>query len=232
MLTREEKWKKHPGEKCLFTGSTRQWEADRSRQLYYMFVPLRRRWSAGGHSGVIHTIKTAVSEGILSPIWDSGFDDGDGGKAKHIKREGGQTDIQTDIQTDKHRQTCHQRKHWLAAGHGARRGVTRARSKQQCLKEISPKCAQTWKCQKNGHILVCVRAHGDRPGLLAMTHVWWSQGKVGMRARTLRRGRNYRMIEVPLCVAWSTGGCSNKDSGRSERRTTIPYEHNQAKTSA
>ena len=75
---------------------------------------------------MIHTIKTAVSEGILSPIWDSGFDDGDGGKAKHIKREGGQTDIQTDIQTDKHRQTCHQRKHWLAAGHGARRGVTRA----------------------------------------------------------------------------------------------------------
>ena len=74
-----------------------------------------------------------------------------------------------------------------------------------------------WRRQRNTHVLLHVRAYGDSPVSLAMTHMRWAHGQGG------HESTDSTTFSVVPCVgglrAWPIDKCSDKDAGRSERET-------------
>ena len=79
--------------------------------------------------------------------------------------------------------------------------------------------AQTWRRLRNVHVLLHVRAYGDCPVSVAMTHVRWLHGESGHESTGYTRG-------VVHCVgglrAWPIDKCPNKDAGRRQSETPTP----------
>ena len=79
--------------------------------------------------------------------------------------------------------------------------------------------SERWRCFSNVNVLLHVRAYGDSPVSLAMTHMRWLHGQSGHESTGYTRS-------VVQCVgglrAWPIDSCSNKDVGRSERKTPTP----------
>ena len=86
--------------------------------------------------------------------------------------------------------------------------------------------AQMWRHLRNVHVLLHVRAYGDCPVSLAMTHMRWFHGRSGHESTGYTRS-------VVQCVgglrAWPIDMCSNKDAGRSQSETPTPCECEQAR---
>ena len=84
-----------------------------------------------------------------------------------------------------------------------------------------------WWRLRNTHVLLPVRAIGDSPVSLAMTHVRWLYGQGGHESTDYTRS-------VVQCVgglrAWPIETCSNKDAGKGESRTPTPCGCGQADT--
>ena len=69
------------------------------------------------------------------------------------------------------------------------------------------------------NVLLHVRAYGDCPVSLAMTHIRWLHSQSG------RQGTDHTMCVVNRVGglrAWPTDKCSNKDAGENERETPTP----------
>ena len=75
----------------------------------------------------------------------------------------------------------------------------------------APRCGGALE---NIHVLLHVRANGDGPVSLAMTHMRWLHGQSGHESTD-------STLSVVLCVgglqAWPINGCSNKDAGKSDK---------------
>ena len=81
-----------------------------------------------------------------------------------------------------------------------------------------------WRRLGNVHVLLHVRASGDSPVSLAMTHRRQLHGQSGHESTDCTRS-------VVHCVGgwktWHINMCSSKDAGRSERETSTPCEFEQ-----
>ena len=91
--------------------------------------------------------------------------------------------------------------------------------------EVNGMSAQMWRRRRNTHVLLHVRAYGDSPVSLAMTHMRWVHGQGGHKSTGYTQS-------VVHCVgglrAWPIDSCSNKDAGRSECETPTPCAGEQA----
>ena len=98
-------------------------------------------------------------------------------------------------------------------------------SNPNCVKQRE-RSAQMWRRLRNVHVLLHVRAYGDCPVSLAMTHMRWFHGRSGHESTGHTRS-------VVQCVgglrAWPIDVCSNKDAGRSQSETPTPCECEQAR---
>ena len=87
--------------------------------------------------------------------------------------------------------------------------------------------AQLWRGQRNTHVPLHVRASGNRPVSLSMTHVRWLHG------HSVHESVDYTR-SVVQCVgglrAWPIEMCSKKDAGTSESKTPTPCGCDQADT--
>ena len=84
-----------------------------------------------------------------------------------------------------------------------------------------------WRRPRQTHVLLHVRAHGDSPVSLAMTHLRRLHGQQG------HESTEYTQSVVPNVGglrAWPIETCSNKDAGKSESKTPTPCECEQADT--
>ena len=78
-----------------------------------------------------------------------------------------------------------------------------------------------WRRLRNVHVLLHVRACGDSPVSLAMTHMRWLRGQGGHESA----GRTLSVVPyVGGLRAWPIDKCSNKDAGKGERETPNPCE--------
>ena len=90
--------------------------------------------------------------------------------------------------------------------------------------------AWMWWRERDTHVLLHVRACGDSPVSLAMTHMRWLHGQRGHESTDNTQS-------VVQCVgglrAWPIDRCSDKDAGKHERQTPIPcVETNRQKAEA
>ena len=79
--------------------------------------------------------------------------------------------------------------------------------------------AWKWWRERDTHVLLHVRAYGDSPVSLAMTHMRWLHGQRGHESTDNTQS-------VVQCVgglrAWPIDRCSDKDAGKHESKTPIP----------
>ena len=72
---------------------------------------------------------------------------------------------------------------------------------------------------RNAHVLLHVRAYGDCPVSLAMTHMRWAHGQGGTRER------DTHLVWFLMSVGCKPGpskSARNKDAGKRERKTPAP----------
>ena len=83
------------------------------------------------------------------------------------------------------------------------------------------RCAKTWTRLRSVHVLLHVRADGDSQVSLAMTPMRWLHGQ------REHDSTNLTLLCGPMCRwrAWPIDTCSNKDVGKSERKTPTPCKH-------
>ena len=68
-----------------------------------------------------------------------------------------------------------------------------------------------WRCSRNVHVLLHVRAYGDCPVSLAMTHMRWVHGQGG------HESTGYTFSVVPYVgglQAWPIDKCSKQGRGQ------------------
>ena len=76
-----------------------------------------------------------------------------------------------------------------------------------------------WRRSRNVHVLLHVRAYGECPVSLAMTHMRWVHGQGG------HESTGYTFSVVLMSVGGKPGlsiGARNKDAGKRERKTPAP----------
>ena len=90
----------------------------------------------------------------------------------------------------------------------------------------SERSAQMWRRPRNVHVLLHVRAYGDSPVSLAMTHMRWLHGQSGHESTGFTQSGS---LGVGGLRAWPMDRCSNRDAGKSESKTPTPCECEQAR---
>ena len=83
-----------------------------------------------------------------------------------------------------------------------------------------------WRRLRNTHVLLHVRANGDSVSL-AVTHMRWLHGQSGHESTDYARSV---VQSVGGLRAWPIETCSNKDVGKSEKKTPTPCGREQADT--